>query len=73
MFDPWVDNQEVQKTYGITVKNNMNELEKYYSSIILAVGHDYFLEIEWNNFRKENSLVYDIKGILPLDQIDYRL
>ena len=51
----------------------MNELEKYYSSIILAVGHDYFLEIEWNNFRKENSLVYDIKGILPLDQIDYRL
>ena len=73
VFDPWADKQEVQKIYGITLKNSMSELDRCYSSIILAVGHDYFLEIEWNNFRKHNSLVYDIKGVLPLDQFDYRL
>ncbi len=47
-----------------------------YSSIVLAVGHDEFKAMaveELRSLRFENSVVYDIKSVLPLESVDGRL
>ena len=62
VYDPYANLEEVYKEYNIKL---INEIEKY-DAIILAVGHDYFLKIDYNSLKKENSsVIFDIKSILP--------
>ena len=70
VYDPWANPQEVMHEYGIMV---VNELPKErYSSAILAVAHNEFSNL---NIRElvGNGVVFDVKGLLPKDQIDARL
>ena len=73
VHDPWVDKTEVKNQYGLHVSNERADLELKYSLIILAVGHDVFLEIDYRSLRDNKSVIFDIKGALPLDKTDYRL
>ncbi len=62
VFDPWANPAEVMHEYGITV---VNELPKErYSAVVLAVAHKEFMDINLINSQKENSVVYDVKGVL---------
>ena len=36
-----------------------------YDGIILAVAHDQFKNLNIENLKKSNSIVYDVKGFLP--------
>ena len=70
VYDPYANLEEVYKEYNIKL---INEIEKY-DAIILAVGHDYFLKIDYNSLKKENSsVIFDIKSILPKNEVDARL
>ena len=73
VFDPWVDKEEVFSEYGISVVNDFSHLDQEYSTIVLAVGHNQFLEIDIDNLKAKNSVVFDIKGFLPQTIIDARL
>lgn len=70
VYDPWAKTEEVEKEYGIRSSNTLNAEEKY-DVIILAVAHKEFLNTDWRKHQKENSIIYDVKGIL--DYADYGL
>ena len=73
-FDPWVDKTEVIQEYGVEVKTSFNELrQQKFEVIILAVAHDQFLELDLEESKASNTIVYDIKGILPLTDVDGRI
>ena len=73
VYDPWIDKAEVQYEYGIEVENDTSVLKDKYSTIVLAVGHDEFLQLDLNSLKENKSIVFDIKGFLPKNLIDARL
>ena len=72
IYDPWANAEHVQHEYGIEIVNRLSQGEKY-DAVILAVSHKEFLELNVRDLVVENGVVYDVKGILPKDDIDGRL
>ena len=72
VFDPWADPEEVMREYGIKI---IKEIQKdaNYGSIILAVAHNEFKEIDLDAFHKAGSIIYDVKGVLEKSSVDARL
>lgn len=70
VFDPWANPEEVMHEYGIKVFNKMTE--ENYSAVILAVSHKEFLDIDIKSIVGK-GVIYDVKGILPLSDVDARL
>jgi UDP-N-acetyl-D-glucosamine/UDP-N-acetyl-D-galactosamine dehydrogenase len=73
-YDPWVDVAESQSEYGITpIKHPMPNT---YDGVILAVAHEQFEEMSASDFRnlcKPNSVLYDLKYLLNINESDLRL
>ncbi|WP_026897154.1 nucleotide sugar dehydrogenase [Daejeonella oryzae] len=72
IYDPWADPEQVNHEYGVVCQNGESQNKKY-DAIILAVAHDEFKSINIDNLSNENTVIYDIKSMLPLDRIDARL
>ncbi|HHS83624.1 MAG TPA: Vi polysaccharide biosynthesis UDP-N-acetylglucosamine C-6 dehydrogenase TviB [Gammaproteobacteria bacterium] len=75
VFDPWVDPDEALQEYDLTVIQDHPPLD-HYDAIILAVGHQQFRDMGVEKIRalgKEKSVLFDVKYILPKDQVDARL
>ncbi|WP_041497753.1 nucleotide sugar dehydrogenase [Nonlabens marinus] len=70
VWDPLADKQQVYKTHGISIVNQLPTT--LYSSIVLAVGHKQFSNIDFNKLKELKAIVYDIKGFLG-DKADKRL
>ena len=70
IHDPWADASEVKHEYNETLIPAYNLAQ--YSTIVLAVAHNEFKSIDFTKRSKE-SVLYDIKSLLPLDIIDGRL
>lgn len=74
IFDPYADIHEVKEEYELDVVNgDLNQHKGQYDTVILAVAHNEFKHIDLRSFLKENGVVYDVKGIADLNQIDGRL
>ncbi|MCH1552308.1 MAG: Vi polysaccharide biosynthesis UDP-N-acetylglucosamine C-6 dehydrogenase TviB, partial [Balneolaceae bacterium] len=73
VYDPWVDLDEVNQEYGIEVSNSKAVLDTKYSTIVLAVSHNEFLEIDLDSIKDQKSILFDIKGFFPLNLVDARL
>ncbi len=74
VFDPWVDPAEAQHEYEIDVINEPKDGE--YDAIIITVGHKQFVDMGADTIRKlgkPNSVIYDVKYILPKESVDGRL
>jgi len=69
IFDPWANIEEVKHEYNFTIHNTMPEGE--FQAVILAVSHDEFKNL--NIETSDNRVVYDVKGMLELNQYDARL
>ena len=63
IYDPWANPSEVMHEYNLTCHPELDSGTKY-DSIVLGVAHKEFLELDLNSLIKENSVVYDVKGIL---------
>jgi len=63
VVDPWIDSGSFFSDHNIEV---MNELpNKKYNIIIVAVAHDKFKTIDYKKLKiNDDSIVYDVKGIL---------
>ncbi len=70
IYDPIANPSEVKKEYNITTTNTMPE--KKFDSIVLAVAHNQFLEMDLNDYKKSGAVIYDVKGILG-DRCDRKL
>ena len=70
-YDYEADPKEVKDEYGI---NLINEITEKYDGILLAVSHSKFLELDIESLKIDSkSIVYDLKGFLPRNQVDSRL
>ena len=73
VHDPIADTVTVNKKLGIKLTTNLTN--HYYDLAILAVAHDEYIR-DWpkyQNYIKNTGLVYDLKSVLALDQINKRL
>lgn len=71
IYDPWANVEKVKSEYGIDIMSNLPK--KKYEAIILAVAHEQFKDIDFSDLKKDLSVIYDVKGILPRNIIDGRL
>jgi UDP-N-acetyl-D-glucosamine/UDP-N-acetyl-D-galactosamine dehydrogenase len=71
VYDPWANKNEVLHEYKIELIDNI--YTNVYDSIILAVGHEEFLEIDFNKIKSHNAVVFDVKSFLPKNVVDARL
>ena len=62
IFDPWANPAEVQHEYGLEVTNVYPN--DRFDAIILGVAHAEFLDIDYASLMKNNSVVYDVKGLI---------
>jgi UDP-N-acetyl-D-galactosamine dehydrogenase len=70
VYDPWADFSEVKKEYNIDMLDAIPNF-KDYSAIVFAVAHNQFKNL---SIAKTNSLVvFDVKGVLKLKNVDSRL
>lgn len=75
IYDPWIDLDEARDEYGIDCLPSA-PVEGAYDSIVLAVGHHQFVKLGESgikSFGKPESVLFDVKGILPLGAADGRL
>src|SRR5690606_40502569 len=73
VFDPWVDADEARHEYGINLVSAPEA--RTYDAVILAVAHHQFAEVGQGarDYIKPGGVLYDVKGVLPRDDVDGRL
>lgn len=69
VFDPWANPEEVEKEYGLISFKTL-PLQKF-DAVVLGVGHREFLDLNLENSKKNNAIVFDVKG--TLENFDKRL
>lgn len=62
LYDPLANIDEVKKEYKLETINSVPK-EKF-DAIVLGVAHNEFLSLDFSELQKENSLLYDVKGVL---------
>lgn len=73
IYDPWANPESVKHEYGVDIIKELSADEKY-DAIILAVGHTQFASLNIEALKSSSdSVIYDVKGILPRDITDGRL
>jgi len=61
-YDHWANPAEVNHEYGI---ESTTELPKTrFDAIVLGVAHKEFLDLKLDALKKENAIVYDVKGVI---------
>ena len=74
VYDPWVDSSESKHEYGVVPVESLKE--GYYDAIVIAVAHKEFIDMSVEKIRgygKQKHVLYDIKYILSVDDVDGRL
>lgn len=70
IYDPHADAEEVEHEYGLKL---VGEPVGPYHSVVLAVGHEEFRDLDWNKIRDEKTVIYDVKGFLDRSLVNARL
>ena len=74
VYEPWIDKQESIRDYEITLVEQLEPGK--YDAVIIAVAHHQFKLMGITAIRalgKKNHVLYDIKYILPTENVDGRL
>lgn len=70
VYDPLASPEEVQREYGL---NLLNELpQEKFDSIVMAVAHKEFMDMNLDDLKAPKAVVYDVKGVLG-DRADMKL
>ena len=75
VFDPWVDNRLAKKEYGLDCLEEIDKLKEYHG-IVLAVAHKEFISLskeQLKPFMKKECIIFDIKSVLPLSEVNGRV
>lgn len=71
IFDPWANPEEVMHEYNVVSQKEI-PMGKF-DSVVLAVAHKEFLNMELQSLLNENAVFYDVKGCILEDFVDARL
>ncbi|NVJ63736.1 MAG: nucleotide sugar dehydrogenase [Flavobacteriaceae bacterium] len=70
IHDSHADSNEVKRNFNIELIEELNT----YDSILLAVNHKEYKDLKISELKRfSTSVVFDLKGIFPMDQVDARL
>jgi len=72
IYDPWASKEEVRQEYNVELIDRLNDGKKY-DSIILAVSHNEFLNLDIQKIKTDNGVVFDAKACLDRTMVDARL
>jgi UDP-N-acetyl-D-galactosamine dehydrogenase len=70
IFDPWVDASIVKKELGIELIHAPADV---YDGIIVAVGHDSFRQLPFEQWKKGGAVIFDTQNIVERHLVDGRL
>ena len=70
IYDPWAEPDEVLHEYGLSTVKKLPKSS--FDAIVLTVAHNEFLHLNLEVLKKENSVIYDVKGFLRC-KVDGRL
>ncbi len=74
IYDPWIDHAQAHEHYGV---NCITEpAANQYDAIIMAVAHNEFVELGVDAIKawgKPGHVLFDVKCVLPPDEVDARL
>lgn len=71
VYDPYADKEEVKKYYNLDL---IDRLTDSYQAIVLAIGHHQFLELDLKALKaNKETVVFDVKSVLPLGEATARL
>ncbi|WP_344729052.1 nucleotide sugar dehydrogenase [Corallibacter vietnamensis] len=73
VYDPWASVNEVKHEYGLDLITTTHALKTHYDAIVLAVSHKEFLQIDIQALKATNAVIFDVKSLLPANQVDARL
>ena len=63
-FDPWANPSEVNHEYGIESITKLPDIK--FDAIVLGVAHKEFQDVNLDAYKKQNAVIYDVKGILAI-------
>ena len=70
VYDPHADREEVKQEYDLEL---VQKIGNNYDSILLAVAHNEFRELNWESFKNAGAVIYDLKWLLDPTLTDARL
>ena len=73
IFDPIISPEDFKNESGLSVETKINDS---YHAIIIAVQHNEFKSYSTSYLRSKlvnGGLIYDLKNVLPADEVDLRL
>ncbi len=70
IYDPWANSSEVRHEYELEIITDLPNQK--FDTIVLGVAHKEFVDLDFKSIQNENSLLYDVKGILGVT-VDGRL
>jgi len=71
VFDPWANPKEVYEEYGIQLEQELKL--KNYKAVIVAVAHNEFLELDYQAYKDQGAVIFDIKSFIDRKYSDARL
>ena len=71
IYDPWANNEEVKHELGLQLKSGVNLSD--YDGVILAVSHQEFESLDYEEIKKNDGVIFDVKAFLPREIVDGRL
>ena len=70
IYDPLVNPEEVEHEYGLETTTELPK--KKFDAVVLAVAHKEFLQMNLDDLKNGQTVVYDVKGVLG-DRCDRKL
>ena len=71
VYDPWANPAQVKKEYGVDITNEPPTGK--YDTVILAVAHKAFADMDVKSYIKDVGVIFDVKAVLPREIVDGRL
>ncbi|MEE9254230.1 MAG: nucleotide sugar dehydrogenase [Pseudomonadales bacterium] len=74
VYDPWVDPEHAKTEYDIDLVDQLTP--GTYDAVVIAVAHEQFRELDATKLRalgKPECVLFDVKDVLPKDDVDARL
>ena len=62
IYDPWANPSEVQHEYALETTSIIPNQK--FDAVVLGVAHKEFLNLDLASLQSDNSVIYDVKGVL---------
>ena len=70
IYDPWANPAEVKHEYKLETSTAFPKQK--FDAVVLGVAHKIFLDMNLSSLQNENSILYDVKGVIK-DEVDGKL